>query len=288
MKKGILFLLLIFSSTIALSQKNRLQKTIAKKYLNVIGIDKKIDSYLQTEKEKILSNKKALFDAKNLDANIAEDISYFTTNIEVHFNFIKKSIMNQLIFKYANRNQKRLKIIIKSIKNKKAASDFMEIKQANKTLKLLLDKEMDELHKNIIPELLQNIVKKQSGIPLTIKLNNKNISPTNIDIKINAVLADNNTIPLLNNQSATIKKPLDSTYKNFKSIIISYKNQDFVFAPDEKIKVLPKKLADLKNPISKYSFEEIDYWVIYIDETEKSTVITLSSTEEFTVEKPKK
>jgi len=215
MKKGILFLLLIFSSTIALSQKNRLQKTIAKKYLNVIGIDKKIDSYLQTEKEKILSNKKALFDAKNLDANIAEDISYFTTNIEVHFNFIKKSIMNQLIFKYANRNQKRLKIIIKSIKNKKAASDFMEIKQANKTLKLLLDKEMDELHKNTIPELLQNIVKKRSGIPLTIKLNNKNISPTNIDITFNNLIVNSTDFIYYQNLANPIEKFTNITPKDF-------------------------------------------------------------------------
>jgi deoxycytidine triphosphate deaminase len=268
-------------------QKLDKKKKIAKKFISVIGLDRQIDSILTKKELVILNNATNFFNDRKIDINIKQDLAYFNTNVKKQFAFIKKTVYNQVVFKYQNYNQKRLKKLIKQLKITNNYSNIMEVKQAKKTARLAIKKEFDEFNSYSLNSILDYIYKKRAAIELIIKRNDTIVMPNEIDLKVYVIIKKlkNKRVSLLDDTKSIIYKPYKYNYTDLSGIVIIYKGVEFVYIPDEKIFRLPRKLAELKNPVSQYSFEEIPEWEIDIIETEKSITIKLINIEEFAITK---
>jgi hypothetical protein len=289
MKKNILLTLFLFTFFYTNGQKTDKKKKMAMDFISITGVDRQIDSIISRQKKNILDSTFVFFNEKKLDLSIADDVEYFKTNVQKNFDFIKKTVHKQIIFKYQNYNQKRLKKLIKQLKTTHNYSNIMEVKQAKKTARLTIKKEIDEFKKYSLNGILNYIHKKQSAIKLIIKENSKIVMPDDIDLKIEVIVKKikNKRINLLDKNKSVIYKPNTHKYSDLEGIVITYKNKEFLFVPDKKIFRLPRKLAELKNPVSRYSFEEIPEWEIDIVEDAKNITVTLINIEEFSVTKQK-
>jgi hypothetical protein len=287
MKQYIFLSLILFTSSYINGQKLDKKKKIAKEFISVIGLNQQIDSILTKKEIIILNNAAIFFNDKKIDISIKQDLAYFNTNVKKQFAFIKKTVYNQVVFKYQNYNQKRLKKLIKQLKTTHNYSNIMEVKQAKKTARLAIKKEFDEFNSYSLNSILDYIYKKRAAIELIIKRNDTIVMPNEIDLKVYVIIKKlkNKRVSLLDDTKSIIYKPYKYNYTDLSGIVIIYKGVEFVYIPDEKIFRLPRKLAELKNPVSQYSFEEIPEWEIDIIETEKSITIKLINIEEFTITK---
>ena len=288
MKKIALISLFLFSTLYLKGQKIDLRGKLAKSFISIIRLNQKIDSILLKIETKIISETNNIFKQNNLNNSIKQDVTYFKKNVHSHFVFMNESIKAQLIFKYKNYNQIRLKQVIKQINNTTSFNNIMEVKQARKTAKLAIKKEIEDFNKYLLKRIIDNIYNKQSMIKLIVRINKKIIDPSKVNLTVSILTKKNKKIIISDKLKPILHKPSNNDYKNFLGIIVRYNNMDFVIKPDPKIFKLPQKLAEMKNPVSKYCFEKISEWKIDISENKTSTTVTLINIEEFSITKNKK
>jgi len=278
MKKTLIIFIFSFSLAQANAQSMSKRKQLAKEFLELITIEKYIDDQLVKVEDSLLKQTNYFFNQKKIDANIMEDVAYFKSNVHQQIDFINRSIKSRLLFIYKTYNYKKLKEIVKQIK--KTSAPISEKKKAYKTVNRLISDEIKALIEVNIPGYLDFIYKKQTPVNLAITSKNQADKTQIDDILIIIDGYKPERISLFNKNNLTLSKP--ANYDDISGIVIIYKNHEFLFEPNPEIFRLPKKLSDMKNPVSKYCFEEVPEWKIQISEDDQKISITLISVEEFT------
>ncbi len=281
-KKTLLLTILIFTIFNIQSQNIEKRKLLANKYLSLVSAKQQIDTSLLKTEDSIFAQINAYFNKHNLDVNIKNDVENFKFHVHTQIDFIKRTVYNRLVYNYTKSDYKKLKKNIKMM-SKKGVTDVKQLSTYQTQQQNLINRELTELFDVFIPDYLDKLFNKHIGIKLKILVNNQTIDADSLDIDIYVLHKDTNKKKrLINKQKSVLKKPAGCKYDDISSLIIKYKGLKFKFAPDEKIYRLPHNLGEMKNPISKYSFEKIPEWEIKISEDKKTISITLINVEEFT------
>lgn len=278
MKHFTFILILLLLSITVFGQENFEHKSMSEQFLKQTGIKQLLDSIIQKEQIKITTNAPRFFNQKNLDFSIKEDKIYFIKNINERLSFIKENINNELLFRLDRYSAKDLSKLINKQKMRKYNYTLIKNHLSQHT-QIRLGNEISKLYRNIIPTYLQNIAQRHKKISLKIMLNHQVVSANNLDINLflNTNCPERKRINILDKENSKINKPQDCDYKQIENLVVTYKRHTFVFdAKTTKIN-FPSRLVEIKSLLSKYSFEKIPNWNIYIDETKESISIEIEN-----------
>ena len=278
MKYFIFILFLLLANATVLGQENLKHKPISEQFLKHTGVKQLLDSIIQTAQNKITLNANDFFNQKEIDFSIKEDKVYFIKNVKNRFSFIEQNIYNELLFRLNRYHTQDLSMFTSNHQVHK--TNYIKIK--NNLLyytQARLGKEISKLYKYLIPKYLQNIAEKHKKINLKIVLNNQVISTKDIDINLvlNTNCPGREKIIILDKENSKINKPQDCNYDQINNIVINYKGYTYTFKAKPTDIGFPSQLMEVKSLLSKYSFEEIQNWSIYIDETQESVSIEIEN-----------
>ncbi len=288
MLRKFFILLLLLSFFSAFSQGMAKREALAKRFIRDAHTHLMMDTILWKHQANVSGHVDDYFKKYELDASIAEDYDFFQKSIQNQFTFARDNIYKQAIYEYKHHDYNSLQNYIKQIEKGKR-------KQVVKTSGLysfvnnLLKKELSDIYKYSIPKYLEFIRKRRMPTPLVIKLNGKKISPKDIDLHIYAVTKnfDYQKVDILDRDKSLLLKPAGYTYKQIIKLVVEYKGQKFDFKPDKKIFDLPRKLTEVNNFMSKYSYEEIPEWKIGVSEKGNTVGIVLENVVQATIVKTK-
>ena len=286
--KNFLFILLwvITFTTFAQSGKKNIAK--GNEFLKLIRVREVLDTILWKEEAKIFNNTDRIFKENGLDPKNGPDYEFFQFNVMQQFLFSKRHILKQLRYQYQHFPYEELKKYIREIKKGKR-NKVIYSSGLHTTIKRLVKRELDGIHEEIIPKYIDFILKKYKPVDLSITYNGKQKKAADLDLKV--LVVTNNTdyrvVNILDKENNQLLKPQGYTYEQIQEIIIIFQGEEYIFKPNEKIFRLPRRLTEVKNFTSQYSFEEISKWKIDINETSHNTSIKLTNVVEAHIVKTK-
>jgi len=280
-----LLLLAFFSS---FSQGMAKKELLAKRFIRDAHTHLMMDTILWKHQANISGHVDDYFKKHELDTSIAEDYDFFQSSIQNQFTFARDNIYNQAIYEYKHHDYKNIQAFIKQIEKGKR-KQVVRTSGLYQFVDSLLRKELRDIYKYSIPKYLEFIKKRRMPTPLVIKLNGKKISPKDMNLHIYAVTKnfDYQMVDILDKDKSLLLKPAGYTYKQIIKLVIVYKGQKFNFKPDKRIFDLPKKLTEVNNFMSKYSYEEIPEWKIGVTEKGNIVGIVLENVVQATIVKSK-
>jgi len=287
MKKYTVFILIFFSLAVS-AQSMAKRKARGNLFYKKIRVREVLDTMLWKEEAKIFNRTEKFFKANNIRTDIAEDYDFFQSNIMQQFLFSKRHILKRIKYKYQHLPYDELGRYINEI-NKGRRQKVIFSSGLYSDLKALLDEEMGQIKKYIVPKYLEILVKKHRPIDLKLHKNGRPVLAKDLDLEVFVVTnnADYQKVNILDKENNRLLKPDGYKYEQIKKLIIEYKGKEFVFKPAEYIENLPHSFKEVNNFISKYSFEEIPEWEIKIIETGTSTGIKLVNVVEANIVKTK-
>jgi len=277
MKKIFLFIILLSSLTsYSQNAKKRIQR--GNLFLEKIHVREVLDTILWAEEAKIFNQMQTLFKERNLDPDNPKDYEFFQSNLMQQFLFSKMHILDRIRYKYQHYSYEDLGRYINDIDQGKRQQVVYE-SNLYATIKELLSVELSQIENYTVPGFLDVLVKKHQPVKLKLKHNNRNIKAEDIDFDV--IVETNNVdykqVHILDKKNNQLLKPEGYTYDQIQKITIIYKGHRFDFKPDEKIQNLPKSLREVNSFISRYSYEEIPFWNIEIQEVGHSIGIKLTN-----------
>ena len=261
---------------------------LGKTFIKKVRVREVLDTMLWKEEDKIFNNIENYFKQHDLDLNKRDDYEFFQSNMMREFLFSKRHILDRVRYKYQHIPYEELTRFINEI-NKGNRKQVIYSSGLYKTLKDLLNEEMEQTRKYTVPKYLELIKRWHEPIDLNLKRNGKPVTAKDLDMEVYVITnnADYQKVNILDKENNQLLKPEGYKYEQIQKLVIKYKGKEFEFIPSENLEKLPRKLKEVKSFISKYSYEEIPTWDVEVQETGNIIGIKLTNVVEANVIKNK-